>query len=352
MFYELSEVYEPERYLFREKQVEEIGDTFVQFARLGMGFNYIIQGATGTGKTSIVKTMMKKYNNAIYYNCKDIATVPKLLRKISNMKRGTITSFLKKTMEDIKEKKVILILDEVASIRDVKMLGDVLNSIYRHTQMPIILITNQFNIIRKWRDDARTTLCMERIDLPCYDAIQLSTILKERVNLIKSKNPGIEFPSDSIAYVSAYVANEFDSSVRILFKLASRCLIKNNFSQDYIKQSAYKLNLDDLSAYIHDKLTKQEIEFLDNLIDLKRTYKYLTTNILTKEFRDYSPSRVSQFITALIDAQLIHARYENRGRAGGRFRVIEFNSPVLINELVEILHPEQSQDEEDKIPAQ
>ena len=77
-----------------------------------------------------------------------------------------IIHFLKKTPK-------VLIIDEVNNLKDdreVFQLFGHLNTIYRETRVPIIVITNNRNIRNMMPDDARKTLLFEIIEFPAYKA--------------------------------------------------------------------------------------------------------------------------------------------------------------------------------------
>jgi len=177
MIIELSEEYIPKDILFRDAQIKQIRDVFLNYQRIGMGTNLLIQGVTGSGKTTIIKKITEKENNSIYISCLDKKTTHEVLKSLFNIKIRNQSEVLQKIVKKLLEDPKILIIDEIDKVRDFTNLMNDLNFIYRKTMIPIIIITMKRNILQKMPLDVIKTLFFERVSLPSYNANELKCIL-------------------------------------------------------------------------------------------------------------------------------------------------------------------------------
>ena len=342
----LVESFEPTELLYREKEIAELKEIYNDFLGENQAsFNAIITGATGTGKTSIIKRVIKELDHTVYIDCKNITSTAKVFKALSGLQRGTFFDYYKKVKEDLKNNKRVLALDEVGTINDPLRLSDALNQLYREIHVPIIAITNQFGFVSKLKEDARKTLNFQKINLSCYDALQLFEILKRRIDIAKTYNPDIDFPEESMRHLCAYVTKYHDSSVRTLLMVAYRCIVKNNFSECFINEAVFKIVSDDAVFFVANRLSKAEKQFLDELLTLSGEGIEIPTLNIRLKLPHYSPSRISQLTNALIKNEVIFVDVVNRGRSGGRYRVINLISYVHKQEMFKILHPERFTDD-------
>ena len=232
MIIELSEEYLPKIVLFREKQMNQIRDVFKNYQRIGIGTNLIILGGTGSGKTTIVKKVMEEEDNSIYTSCSNKKTSHTVLKSFFNIKIRNQTEVLEKTIEKLKKDTKIIIIDELDKVRDLTILMNDLNTIYRQTMIPIIIITMDRKILDKFPIDVKKTLFFEKVFLPAYNSIELKEILVERIKSIDNEN--IEISDGTMNFISAIASKQ--GSARVLMNITIRCLQKNNFTQEFIKK--------------------------------------------------------------------------------------------------------------------
>lgn len=320
MIIELSEEYLPDKVLFRDKQMKQIKEVFQNYKKIGLGTNLILLGVTGSGKTTIAKKVMEEENNSIYTSCADKKTSHAVLKSIFNIKIRNQSDVLEKTIEKLKKNPRIIIIDEIDKVRDLTILMNDLNTIYRQTMVPIIIITMDRKILDKIPIDARKTLFFEKVTLPAYNAIELQSILTDRIKLIDNEN--IDVSEGAINFISAIASKQ--GSARVLMNITIRCLQKNNFTQEFIRGFYDELMRQDWVGFVNE-INETEREFLEHIVDNCNSDKEVDSETLQK-IMGISPQRTSQLINVFENYGLLTSRHENLGRRGGRKRMIKFKS--------------------------
>lgn len=328
MIVELSDDYLPEIVLHRDKQIKEIKQVFKNFKKFEMGTNLIILGVTGSGKTTIIKRIIQDENSSIYVSCAETQTPFKTIKAICNLNIKTHGELLEKTIEKLRKNPKILIIDEFDKVKNLNQLSNDLNTIYRKTMIPIILITLKRNIIEQMPSDVRKTLFFEKVKLPSYNANELKDILESRLNLIEK---GLfNFDKCAINYISAIASRQ--GSARVLMNLTLRCLQKNNFSQKFIEEVYKDMMAEDWVDFVND-INETEKEFLRLLLERCDDKKEVTSEILERGMGGLTSARISQLINAFERYSAITSRHENLGRAGGRRRFVKFTTKEIYKEL-------------------
>lgn len=332
MIEELSDEYLPKEVLHRDRQIEQIKEIFQNFKRTKTGTNLILFGVTGSGKTTIIKKIIQEENNSIYVSCDDTLTSYKTLKSFFNINTKTHQKLLELTIKELKKNPKIIILDEVDKItraEDFANLMSNLNTIYRKTMVPIILITLKRDLISTMKSDVRKTLLFEKVTLPSYNAHELKDILISRLTNIKLSTDE-ESKRAFVNYTSALAAQV--GSARILMNLTLRCIQKNNFTIDFIDESYKHLIREEWMDFVND-INQTEKEFLKTLLCLCDDYtKEITAEELEKQMK-LSGGRISQLINIFEKYAAITSRHENFGRAGGRKRFVKFTSQETYEEL-------------------
>jgi Cdc6-like AAA superfamily ATPase len=83
----------------------------------------------------------------------------------------------------------VIILDDVTQVASWQELMNYLDGIYRAVQTPIFVTTNMFQFLDKLPEDVRHTLLFFRVDFGAYNAQELYSIIKDRV-----ESSGAKFP--------------------------------------------------------------------------------------------------------------------------------------------------------------
>lgn len=332
MIIELSDDYIPEKVLYRDKQIKEIKQVFKNFKEFKTGTNLAILGVTGSGKTCIIKKIIEEEDDSVYISCSETLTPFKTIKSIFNLNIKTYEELLKKTIEKLKTNPKILVIDEIDKIKNFNQLINNLNTIYRKTMVPIIILTLKRNIIGQMPSDVRKTLFFERINLPCYNSTELRSILKTRLKLIKNNigTKTLGFNEGTINFISAIASRQ--GSARVLMNLTLRCLQKNNFSQIFIEKLYKEMTKEDWLDFMND-INETEKKFLKVLLEKCDYENEVASEILQKSMGNLTSARISQLINTFEKYSAITSRHENLGRAGGRRRLIKFESKEAYSEL-------------------
>lgn len=337
VFKQFSDDFKPEKILHRDSQIKIINDVFLHYKQYQMASNLVIMGVTGSGKTSTIKHLIQKNDNSYYIMGKEMKKTYEIWRQLVNSKARP-DLLLGLAMSLIEKNPKILIIDEINKITDMEVLYNDLNSIYRATGVPIILISNKVNILEKIPDDARLTLFLERVSFPSYNASELKDIALDRISTLDNDLKEM-ITEGSLNLICALASKE--GSARLMISLIRRCLIAHDFSQKKIDEFLKSDEQLEWESFI-ESLSDTEKEFLKILVDLfceyEGTNKNITTYIVRQKMPNLSPSRVSQLITLFEkDYGVIKSRYLHTGRAGGKYRIIDFMDMATFNKICSVV---------------
>ena len=143
----------------------------------------------------------------------------------------------------------------------------------------------------------------------------------------------------AIRYICAKAAREGDGSARTTLGVLLDCTIARNFEREYIDQLFRGLEEEDWKQF-HDRLTHSEKKFLNALLDLYSVNELRPVRVsdIQKALPNLLPTRVSQLVTLFEEQyEIVTTKYINRGRARGRYRVIDFSSPKVFEKLSAIV---------------
>ncbi|GAG27250.1 unnamed protein product, partial [marine sediment metagenome] len=220
------------------------------------------------------------------------------------------------TIQEINKNPRPLIIDEIDRARNLRDVMQILNTIYRETHIPIILITNKKEFLDGLEEDVKLTLFLERINFPTYTNHQLYDILNYRLKLAEA-----DLPEEVKQHIVGYSTRE--GSARILLNLAFKTLQESNTSPQFIQNLMKTYRDEDWKEFING-IPHLEKKILRIIIDLEKENITITPPEIRKRF-DISPSRLSQIITILEhNYGVIETKTTNLGRKGGRFRTINF----------------------------
>lgn len=323
---ELSDFYIPKELPHREKQIKQIKQIFKNFKKYNSADNLAVFGVTGSGKTALVKRVMDDEDSSIYISGAETRTAYKTIKAIFNLRIQTHEELLKRTIEKLEQEPKILVIDEIDKINNHNALFNDLNTIYRKTMVPIIIITLKHNIISEMPVDARKTLYFQKIILPAYNSLELKDILESRLNQLKESPPISEGTKN---YISALSGRQ--GSARALITILLKCIRNNNFSQDYIDEIYKQMLHEECFDFIND-INDTEREFLSYLIQSCNEVDETTSEVLEKKI-GLSNARVSQLLNVFERYSLIETYHKNLGRGGGRKRIIKFKSKEIYNEV-------------------
>lgn len=338
MLEQFAEQYIPQNFPHREEQIKTISKVFTDWSTYHLGDNLIISGATGSGKTATIKKIISEHNNTLYCSGKENKTTKRIMSSLAGEKCYMAAELMQKLIKKLVQNPKILIIDEIHLVKDVTVLMDSLNEIYRQTNIPIIIITNQRGFISKMPEDARFTLFFQRVDFPSYNALQLNDILQDRIDQLDESIP--KMPPEIKAYICAKVVHDYFGSARTVLDIAKKCYKNNSFSEVFINSTVNQLDEEEIYIFIN-KLSRTEKIFLQCLLELSMDGREINSSVIREKMQDASPSRISQLITTFVkDYAILTERYTNRGRISGRFRVVDFSSEKDKVSFYHALRPE------------
>jgi len=333
MITELAESYVPSKIFFRDNQIKKIKSTFEIFNQEGTAPSLLCQGYTGTGKTTILLNVLKKYPNSYLLGMgSKNYTALQLLRSVFDIPYSTLGKVTVEAIMMLRENPKIIILEEINKLRDkqeIKTLFDCLNTIYRETECPMIILTNLFGLNTLMSDDARKTLNLEIVDFPSYLFEELKVIFLERARLIK-ENHGVEILEEDVLRVCSVAQREGEGSARQVRLMMQRCLMRKDWSLEAIYESIAGILEENFLTRLKN-MPEREKQFLLDLYVIHRKKEskndllVITYNEISQETGLSLPS-VSNYIDIFEnDYGLIQTQRKNLGRAGGNSRKVLFN---------------------------
>lgn len=337
MLLELLQDYIPNRLLFREEQIEKLENVYNQFKEFGISNNHCLLGPTGTGKSTVINFVLKNKDKEYYtlISAKGIKKTYAIFQKILKSKSNNYLNLMDDIIKEFKEKRRILIIDELNLLNDMDVFWDCLNNIYRQTSIPIIIVTYNPNIIETMPEDARLTLFFAKIEFLNYDSEQLYKIAQDRLSLINTKLKSA-VTEEGLRYVCGY--SKKTNSGRTMFNLIRRCLLSNDFSEKKIQEFIKEDDYSEMHNFVLG-MTETERKFLEVLTDLiiKNPRNIIKTPDLYKSLPNFSPQRIAQLITTFEKEYcFLHTHFSTYKKRGGRYRIIEVE-PLILSKLIGVI---------------
>src|SRR3990167_9588519 len=324
---ELQEFYEPNKVLHREEELNIISNLFEDFQTNGYSTkNLAILGKTGSGKSLVINKIKKKYDNYLYASASITRTTLKTMKSLFNCVYTEEYKILTTGIEYLKIHPKIIIVNEVNKIPDIKHFFDNINTIFRETGCPIILISNKEWILMQMPEDARLTLFFDIIPFKPYNSDELYDIIKDR------KIPD-NIPEEALRHICGVGASK--GSARIVLKITSECITKKDYSFETIEEEVKKLEKEDWFSYTNS-LNLMEKKIYSDILEMSNQ-DYITPLQLKNKSIGLSSSRISQFIYKFEHDGLINVDWFNKGVAGGRYRLLTINQPEIVPMLKAIL---------------
>jgi len=175
----LSESYLPEKLLHREKEISHLSNN------LKNSVSTLVYGPCGSGKTSLVKHVLKGLNVSVaYVDCAIYQTTYSILKEIVPRAPFILCrsnyELLKELMREVKKRKLIVCLDNFEKLKDKNLIKKFLL-----LGLTIVLITGDEENILLLTEDVRAKL--NKIRLQPYTTEQTFDILKDRAEKALAK---------------------------------------------------------------------------------------------------------------------------------------------------------------------
>lgn len=262
--------------LYEREQFKPVAQNIMQFLSMGIRQHALIIGPRGSGKTAIVKYILKEaakiINNFeyIYINCRDLDNSYKIMKSIVRQKKKIPRDEVLYTFVDhlnASDKKKILILDEVDLIRD----DDLLYNITRRddlNKVHMILITKTPKFYDNLSNDVKSSLKKEIFYFDTYDYLHIKDILEKRaLHGFLQFDPAVLF---EIAVANVKYAS---SDVRVGIRVLEQIFKNPDFPKVEGKKvpEAIKKKISDLMEIEYQKMKEGVIR---NLSELKLSILY------------------------------------------------------------------------------
>ncbi len=261
----ISAHYTPDKLPFREKQIEEISNTLAITLHGKKPDNLFLYGATGTGKTSVTRNVLRQLTDfaqsknasidGTYINCRNHNSKYRILIKIvkdmypeENFLGFSAAFVYEKLLENISKnkKQFIIVLDEIDKTKDLDDLVYALtrcNDELQAGSVSLIGISN--NLMFKERLDPRTksSLCEHEMVFSPYNASELREILKERIEIAFKENTVEESAINFAAAIAAQESGDARRAVLLLLRageLADK-MEKEKVTDELVKKAKKKV---------------------------------------------------------------------------------------------------------------
>ena len=371
----LSPHFLPDKIVHREKEIERIMRSITPVFRGKRPRNIFLYGKTGTGKTSSVKYVMKRFvelpsNGVInYINCRMYNTRYKILQKVSTdtigfSKSGFAPSvFYEKILDWIEEnnKSLIIVLDEIDMIKDLNELVYTLtraNDDLKHGGISMIGISNKISFKHQLDSRSKSALLENEMVFPPYDSDQLREILQQRVQIGFNENACDPSSINLAAAIAARETGDARYALKMLLYAGEIAderkenrvthvhveLARKNVEEDIVMEAVvtlpehqqlvlYALSTLYAKGSRYSKLTNEP----DNLFrsgELYETY----SEICKKMRREYRSSRwCKEYVRELEALGLLQTVESGKGMRGHSTLVKLTYSPEKIKKTVEEL---------------
>lgn len=367
----LQSSYMPDSVPHREPQITQVAQVLAPALRTETPSNLFIYGKTGTGKTLVVRHVVKQMLDLssqrniplkiIYINCKLKGVADTEYRLVAQMARefgkavpptGLPTDEVYKIFFDILDREkmpVVVVLDEIDRL--VEKTGDGIlynliriNSELKNSQIALIGISNDPQFTNNLDPRVKSSLSEEVLVFPPYNALQIQSILKQRAKLAFKEGiikPGV------IEKCSAYAAREHGDARRALelLRVAGELAERGGNTKIHIKhidEAEEKIERD----WVLDVIAVQPKQFQATLYSIFAVSEKRKESISAGEvygiykrvcsqtgLRPLTQRRVSDIINELDMLGILNAKVISKGRYG-RTREISLTVPSTTEQEV------------------
>lgn len=367
----LRPTYVPDYLPHREEQIKRVGMILASTLKGGIPSNIFCYGKTGTGKTAVVKYVVKHLSEKAvslgvtppvisYVNCGIVDTNYRVLAQLSKSLGLDIPFTGLPTDEvynrflealDSSPKLMMIVLDEIDML--VKKSGDSIlydltriNTNLKNSKVSLIGISNDLKFKEYLDPRVLSSLSEEEIVFSPYTARELKDILTERAKM--SFNDGV-LEEGVINLCAALAAREHGDArraldlLRVAGELAEREGV-NKVTEKHVREAKQRIEAD----VITDALKSLPLQSKLVLFAIFVLYKLKGDNILTGDvYNTYTDlcktlnidkltqRRVSDLINELDMLGIVNARVISQGRYGRTKKIKLAVSRKIINQILE-----------------
>ncbi len=374
----LTSSFIPNKISHRDDELQQLSAILAPIIKGYAPNNIFVYGTCGTGKTICIKFVMRhlseieKNIKIVYVNCKmkrvadtEYRLFARLLKEMGVVvpDTGLPTDVLYRRFFDVADEQkthILLILDEVDTI--VRKIGD--EFLYNLTRAASELTNSSINIIGITNDTSfmenldmrvKSSLSQEEVIFKPYNAVQLYSILAERIEY--GFRQGV-VDEAAIRKCAAIAAQEHGDArraldlLRVAGELAER-VGENIVKEHHVDAAQQKLDVDKISETIKAQpLHSQAVLYsIITLTEKSRTANnWLDTRILTGDvYTTYSQicmsnntapltqRRVSDLIGELDMLGIINAKIISKGRHGRTREIMLASNGTSVDKLKTLL---------------
>ncbi|MEM3525590.1 MAG: orc1/cdc6 family replication initiation protein [Thermoplasmata archaeon] len=345
--------YIPEELPGRDEQIEELAYHLRPALKGKAPSNLLIYGKTGTGKTVVTDYVLRHLKSKaeeqgviekirpLYVSCPQAPTETQLLQYIINAYSSTSMDLygwgvdkyyqvLKKVLSG-KKGVFVLVLDEIDKLKTDTVLYNLTRLSIEGADISIIGISNNLRFMETLDPRVKSSFGEEQIVFPPYNANQLITILRQRVELgVKPSavsNPVISLCA-AIAAQHEGDARKAIDLLRVSIQMAEKER-KNKVEEDHVKKAILKIEMDRIKSVVTSAPLQQKVVLLAILLNEERG-KHNTTGEIYETYKDLcrrTSLRVStmKWVTDIINEfhmlGIVDARVVSMGRFGRTTKV-------------------------------
>ncbi len=294
----LSPHYLPDTLPHRDEHIKKIATLLSPILKSQQVPNILMFGNTGTGKTSTIKYVKKLFDKEIkkqklnvsflYLNCRTYNSKYRILLRILRElsmdidKGGFSISYLYEHLLNKLNKghKLVIILDEIDMIND---LDDVIYSLIRANDevengfISLIGISNKIMLKNELDPRSRSSLNEKEIIFSPYNAIQLETILNQRIKLGFKKNAVSPDIVPLIAAITAQENGDVRFGLKLLLKAGEIADERNSEKVEKIDVEKARNEVEyDIISNIIASLPEKEIVLLYSIVKISTNKKIKT----------------------------------------------------------------------------
>jgi cell division control protein 6 len=343
--------YVPETLPHREEEIRRLGSVLAQALKGTKPNNVFIYGLTGTGKTAVVRYVLKRLAakaeelgvpfTYAYVNCRQSDTSYRVLADIAESLglripfTGLSTAEVyRRMLRVLRARRMVftVVLDEVDFLEK----GRSEDLLYRLTringeleggaQVSIIGITNDVKFVEGLEPRVKSSLGEEELVFPPYNALQLEDILRERAR--EAFYPGV-LEEGVIGYCAALAAREHGDARRALdlLRVAGEIAEREGSERvtvNHVKRARIEIERDRVEEVVrtlplHAKLVLASVLRLGGHRSVTTTgevYSAYRSMCRAIGIEDVTQRRVSDIINELDMLGIVQARVVSRGRYG------------------------------------
>jgi len=373
--------YIPDRILHRDGQQELVTQSLIPLYQKSIPPNLLVYGKPGTGKTLVVKKVLKQIQNRVdkntyrikivFTNAKDQSNLYNVLvdlgRQLGLKSKKTtddklwlpstglsISEVFNRILYTIEKNKIntVFVIDEIDHLAKLvdKTGKDILYSITRanlklkNGSLSLVGISNDVSFKDQLDPRVISTLSEEEIVFPAYNTNEIKEILEDRIPLAFDENIVTQGALNLCASMACKQHGDARRAIKLLNVAGKTAELNqdNSITDKHVRLAAQRIEIDkesqQLNAFsLHEKLLVITIMKTPNIStgDIYSAYKSLCKITCQNEL---TQRRVTQMLSEIELSGLISGRMIHQGIHGNTKK---FNLTVSPDLVKNTLNPEE-----------